>query len=214
MTNQGQQPSCTVHEGHKRPKRGCYQRREHPGFPGASSVCDARVPWTNPSPVQSAVVHCGSRGERSRAREEGGGADHGEGMASRGERAERRAHRRTHLCAAAAGPPLHVLRHACARAHLPLAAAGGDAALPPGAALGAPLALRRRHHLRLPLPLRPRLPRQNFKISKRVRKRVRPFPVKARIEIGARHGVRTGGPDRGSGQGSAFARCAHESGLH
>eukprot|EP00976_Prorocentrum_cordatum_P004829 95047-Prorocentrum_minimum.AAC.2 len=28
-----------------------YQRCEHPGFPGASSVCNVRVPWTNPSPV-------------------------------------------------------------------------------------------------------------------------------------------------------------------
>eukprot|EP00959_Pyramimonas_sp_CCMP1952_P049357 1031124-Pyramimonas_sp.AAC.1 len=34
----------STHEGHKRPKRGCYQRREHPGFPGASSVCNILVP--------------------------------------------------------------------------------------------------------------------------------------------------------------------------
>eukprot|EP00959_Pyramimonas_sp_CCMP1952_P031018 650662-Pyramimonas_sp.AAC.1 len=25
-----------------------YQRCKHPGFPGASSVCNVRVPWTNP----------------------------------------------------------------------------------------------------------------------------------------------------------------------
>eukprot|EP00976_Prorocentrum_cordatum_P088602 1187388-Prorocentrum_minimum.AAC.2 len=25
---------CTVHEGHKHPTRGCYQRCERPGFPG------------------------------------------------------------------------------------------------------------------------------------------------------------------------------------
>eukprot|EP00959_Pyramimonas_sp_CCMP1952_P020030 422971-Pyramimonas_sp.AAC.5 len=31
-----------VHERHKRPKRGWYQRCEHPGFPGASSVCNVQ----------------------------------------------------------------------------------------------------------------------------------------------------------------------------
>eukprot|EP00976_Prorocentrum_cordatum_P061943 1176523-Prorocentrum_minimum.AAC.3 len=29
-------------------KTRCYQRCEHPGFPGASSVCNVLVPWTNP----------------------------------------------------------------------------------------------------------------------------------------------------------------------
>eukprot|EP00976_Prorocentrum_cordatum_P019340 392233-Prorocentrum_minimum.AAC.1 len=33
---------CTVREGHKRPTRGCYRRCEHPGLPGASSVCNVR----------------------------------------------------------------------------------------------------------------------------------------------------------------------------
>eukprot|EP00976_Prorocentrum_cordatum_P116438 1196163-Prorocentrum_minimum.AAC.3 len=37
-----------------------YQRCEHPGFPGASSVCNVLVPWTNPSPVQSTGVQCGT----------------------------------------------------------------------------------------------------------------------------------------------------------
>eukprot|EP00976_Prorocentrum_cordatum_P105979 1194365-Prorocentrum_minimum.AAC.3 len=37
-----------------------YQRCEHPGFPGASSVCNIRVPWTNPSPVRSTGVYCGT----------------------------------------------------------------------------------------------------------------------------------------------------------
>eukprot|EP00976_Prorocentrum_cordatum_P108594 1194872-Prorocentrum_minimum.AAC.4 len=29
-----------------------YQRCEHPGLPGASSVCKVRIPWTNPSPIR------------------------------------------------------------------------------------------------------------------------------------------------------------------
>eukprot|EP00976_Prorocentrum_cordatum_P035006 711932-Prorocentrum_minimum.AAC.1 len=45
---------CRVHEGHKRPKRGCYQRCKRPGFPGASSVCNVLVPRANPSPVMRA----------------------------------------------------------------------------------------------------------------------------------------------------------------
>eukprot|EP00959_Pyramimonas_sp_CCMP1952_P307845 6442934-Pyramimonas_sp.AAC.2 len=40
---------CTVHEGHQRPKRGCYRRCEHPGFPGAKLRVHVLVPWTNPS---------------------------------------------------------------------------------------------------------------------------------------------------------------------
>eukprot|EP00959_Pyramimonas_sp_CCMP1952_P126339 2642415-Pyramimonas_sp.AAC.1 len=40
--HQGLDPDvcCTVHEGHERPTRGCSQRCEHPGIPGASSVCN------------------------------------------------------------------------------------------------------------------------------------------------------------------------------
>eukprot|EP00976_Prorocentrum_cordatum_P060859 1176074-Prorocentrum_minimum.AAC.3 len=30
------------------------------GFPGTSSVCNVRVPWTNPSPVRSTGVQCGT----------------------------------------------------------------------------------------------------------------------------------------------------------
>eukprot|EP00976_Prorocentrum_cordatum_P078895 1183315-Prorocentrum_minimum.AAC.4 len=37
-----------------------YQRCEHLGFPGASSVCNVRIPWTNPSPVRSTGVQCGT----------------------------------------------------------------------------------------------------------------------------------------------------------
>eukprot|EP00959_Pyramimonas_sp_CCMP1952_P472254 9499750-Pyramimonas_sp.AAC.1 len=50
----------TVHEGHKRPKRWSYHRCEHPGLPGASSVCNVLVPWTNPSPVRRTDVQCGT----------------------------------------------------------------------------------------------------------------------------------------------------------
>eukprot|EP00976_Prorocentrum_cordatum_P082527 1184845-Prorocentrum_minimum.AAC.7 len=39
-----------------------YQRCEHPGFPGASSVCIVLVPWTNPSPARGQEgVRRGSR---------------------------------------------------------------------------------------------------------------------------------------------------------
>eukprot|EP00976_Prorocentrum_cordatum_P052733 1063570-Prorocentrum_minimum.AAC.3 len=38
----------------------CSQRCEHPGFPGARSVCNVLVPWTNPSPVRSTGVRCGT----------------------------------------------------------------------------------------------------------------------------------------------------------
>eukprot|EP00959_Pyramimonas_sp_CCMP1952_P031244 654875-Pyramimonas_sp.AAC.1 len=31
-----------------------------PGFPGASSVCNVLVPWTNPSPARGAGVQCGT----------------------------------------------------------------------------------------------------------------------------------------------------------
>eukprot|EP00976_Prorocentrum_cordatum_P109037 1194951-Prorocentrum_minimum.AAC.7 len=41
------------------------QRCEHPGFPGASSVCSVQVPWTNPSPVRCTGVHCGAAKEPS-----------------------------------------------------------------------------------------------------------------------------------------------------
>eukprot|EP00976_Prorocentrum_cordatum_P075151 1181804-Prorocentrum_minimum.AAC.1 len=37
-----------------------YQRCEHPGFPGASSVCNVLVPWTYPSPTRGTGVHCGT----------------------------------------------------------------------------------------------------------------------------------------------------------
>eukprot|EP00976_Prorocentrum_cordatum_P070499 1179956-Prorocentrum_minimum.AAC.6 len=36
-----------------------YQRCEHPRFPGASSACNVRNPWTYPSPVRSTGVQCG-----------------------------------------------------------------------------------------------------------------------------------------------------------
>eukprot|EP00976_Prorocentrum_cordatum_P066161 1178197-Prorocentrum_minimum.AAC.1 len=36
------------------------QRCEHPGFPGASSVCSVLVSWTYPSPAQGTGVHCGT----------------------------------------------------------------------------------------------------------------------------------------------------------
>eukprot|EP00976_Prorocentrum_cordatum_P084696 1185773-Prorocentrum_minimum.AAC.1 len=36
------------------------QRCEHPGFPGARSVCNVLVPWTNPSPARGTGVHCGT----------------------------------------------------------------------------------------------------------------------------------------------------------
>eukprot|EP00976_Prorocentrum_cordatum_P020102 407524-Prorocentrum_minimum.AAC.1 len=47
-----------------------YQRCEHLGFPGASSVCNVLVPWTNPSPARGTSVHggtanCGRRGDLS-----------------------------------------------------------------------------------------------------------------------------------------------------
>eukprot|EP00976_Prorocentrum_cordatum_P084489 1185671-Prorocentrum_minimum.AAC.2 len=51
----GLRPACGVlhsTRGAQTSKTRCYQRCEHPGFPGVSSVCDVRVPWTNPSPVQ------------------------------------------------------------------------------------------------------------------------------------------------------------------
>eukprot|EP00959_Pyramimonas_sp_CCMP1952_P059121 1234799-Pyramimonas_sp.AAC.1 len=37
-----------------------HQRCEHPGFPGASSVCNVRVPWITPSPIHGTSVHCGA----------------------------------------------------------------------------------------------------------------------------------------------------------
>eukprot|EP00976_Prorocentrum_cordatum_P061283 1176233-Prorocentrum_minimum.AAC.2 len=37
-----------------------YQRCEHPGFPGASSTCNVRVPLTYPSRVRSTGVQCGT----------------------------------------------------------------------------------------------------------------------------------------------------------
>eukprot|EP00976_Prorocentrum_cordatum_P118123 1196415-Prorocentrum_minimum.AAC.1 len=37
-----------------------YQRCENPGFPGASFMRNVRVPWTNPSPVRSTGVQCGT----------------------------------------------------------------------------------------------------------------------------------------------------------
>eukprot|EP00976_Prorocentrum_cordatum_P081965 1184622-Prorocentrum_minimum.AAC.2 len=43
-----------------------YQRCEHPGFPRASSGCNVRVPWTNPSPR-------GARSPGRIARPAGGG---------------------------------------------------------------------------------------------------------------------------------------------
>eukprot|EP00959_Pyramimonas_sp_CCMP1952_P437244 9154795-Pyramimonas_sp.AAC.1 len=40
-----------------------YQRCEHPGFPGACSVCNVLVPWANPS--QSLRGQRGVRGDLS-----------------------------------------------------------------------------------------------------------------------------------------------------
>eukprot|EP00976_Prorocentrum_cordatum_P116007 1196099-Prorocentrum_minimum.AAC.2 len=51
--------TCTVVQYMKGTKvqNANYQRCEHPGFPGASSVCNVPVPWTNPSPARGTGVH-------------------------------------------------------------------------------------------------------------------------------------------------------------
>eukprot|EP00959_Pyramimonas_sp_CCMP1952_P085876 1796342-Pyramimonas_sp.AAC.1 len=41
-------------------QNGSYQRCEHPGLPGASSVCNVWVPWTNPSHVRGTGVQHGT----------------------------------------------------------------------------------------------------------------------------------------------------------
>eukprot|EP00959_Pyramimonas_sp_CCMP1952_P474745 9503830-Pyramimonas_sp.AAC.9 len=61
-----------------------YQRCEHPGFPGDSSVCNVLVSWTNPSPRGGSEGVGESEGVASVETRWRGGGSEGVGESERG----------------------------------------------------------------------------------------------------------------------------------